>query len=90
MKRLFVIIVLLVLAGFIFSANQLDYGASRPGIYNYYIEHGLADTGALNLVTAIYLDYRVYDTLGEATVFFASALGVYMLLRKLKKRDHDG
>ena len=90
MNRLIVIIVLIVLAGFLFSSIKLDYGAVRPGIYEYYTTEGLADTGALNLVTAIYLDYRVYDTLGEATVFFASALGVYMLLRKLRKGDQDG
>ncbi|MFC1540403.1 hydrogen gas-evolving membrane-bound hydrogenase subunit E [Candidatus Margulisiibacteriota bacterium] len=51
--------------------------------------HGVADTGALNMVTSIYLNYRVYDTLGEATVFFASALGVFMLLRKDKGGGAD-
>jgi multisubunit Na+/H+ antiporter MnhB subunit len=90
MKRALIIIVLVVLGYFIFDAVNLDYGRPRSGVSEYYIAKGVAETGALNLVTAIYLNYRVYDTLGEATVFFASALGVYMLLRKLKKGETDG
>ena len=55
----------------------------------YYLSNGVTDTGALNMVTAIYLDYRAYDTLGEATVFFAAALGVFMLLRKRGEGEKD-
>lgn len=90
MKRVLIIVVLIALGYFILGSAHLDYGRPRSGVAEYYAANGVADTGALNLVTAIYLNYRVYDTLGEATVFFASALGVYMLLRKLKKGEHDG
>lgn len=90
MKRIVVILALAVLGFFILSSVNLDYGRPRPGVAAYYIAHGVEQTGALNLVTAIYLNYRVYDTLGEATIFFASALGVYMLLRKLNKGEPDG
>lgn len=82
MNRITAIIVLLILAFFIFSSVKLDYGHPRAGLSEYFIAYGVAQTGALNMVTAIYLNYRVYDTLGEATVFFAAALGVFMLLRK--------
>lgn len=90
MKRLMIILVLAMLGIFMLGAVDIDYGQVRPGVTHYYITNGVAQTGALNLVTAIYLNYRVYDTLGEATVFFASALGVFMLLRKLKKGETDG
>lgn len=40
-----------------------------------YIRQGLEKTGAANLVSAIILDYRAYDTLGEATVLFTAILG---------------
>jgi len=82
MSRIYAATLLLILAFFLFSAVKLDYGQLRGGVSEYYIARGVAETGALNMVTAIYLNYRVYDTLGEATVFFASALGVFMLLRK--------
>jgi len=38
-------------------------------------------TGATNQVTAVLLDFRAYDTLGEATVIFAAIIGCYALLR---------
>ena len=90
MSRILAITILLILAFFFFSAVKLDYGHMHSALSEYYITHGVAETGALNMVTAIYLNYRVYDTLGEATVFFASALGVFMLLRKGGEGESDG
>ena len=90
MNKVFTVIILIILAFFLFSAVKLDYGHVRHGLSEYYITHGTAETGALNMVTAIYLNYRVYDTLGEATVFFAAALGVFMLLYKEGEDRSDG
>jgi multicomponent Na+:H+ antiporter subunit B len=51
-----------------------------------YIKEGLDDTGAANLVTSVILDYRAYDTLGEATVLFTSIIGATVLLRRKSKK----
>ena len=51
-----------------------------------YVEKGLAETGAANLVSAIILDYRGYDTLGEATVLFTSILGATVILRAKSRK----
>ena len=50
-------------------------------VSNTFIREGLKGTGASNLVTAILLDFRAYDTLGEATVLFTSIIGAIALLR---------
>jgi len=47
-----------------------------------YIEQSLSATGAANVVAAVILDFRAYDTLGEATVLFTSILGAVVILRK--------
>ena len=47
-----------------------------------YIEEGFEKTGAANIVASVVLDYRAYDTLGEATVLFSSILGAVVILRK--------
>ena len=47
-----------------------------------YLEEGLASTGAPNIVAAVLLDYRAYDTLGEATVLFCAVLGALAILRR--------
>jgi hypothetical protein len=47
-----------------------------------YLQTGLQKTGAANVVAAIILDFRGYDTLGEATVIFVSILGSFVILRR--------
>jgi len=47
-----------------------------------YLQTGLAETGAPNLVTAVLLDFRAWDTLGEATVLFCAVLGTVAVLRR--------
>ena len=46
-----------------------------------YIERGLQETGAVNIVAGMILDYRAFDTLGESTVLFIAACAVLILLR---------
>ena len=50
-----------------------------------YIEKGIQETGAVNIVTGMILDYRAFDTLGESTVLFTGAMVVLFLLRKDKE-----
>ena len=52
-----------------------------------YLEKGLEETGAASAVTAVLLDFRGYDTLGEATVLFAAVMGAIVLLRKRARRS---
>ncbi len=56
---------------------------------NRYLQETLRDTGSANAVTSIVLDYRGYDTMGEATVLFASILGALTILRGRSKRGKD-
>lgn len=41
----------------------------------------MQETGAVNIVTGMILDYRAFDTLGESTVLFTAAMVVLFLLR---------
>ena len=52
-----------------------------------YLENGLAEGGATNLVANMILDYRAFDTLGESNVLFAASCAVMMLLWRLDERD---
>jgi len=47
-----------------------------------YLAEGTQKTGAVNIVTAVILDFRAYDTLGEATVLFTSVIGIMAILRR--------
>lgn len=46
-----------------------------------YIESGIQETGAVNFVAGMILDYRAFDTFGESTVLFVAACSVIMLLK---------
>ena len=45
-----------------------------------YVGKGLEETGAVNTVAGVILDYRAFDTLGESHVLFTAACAVLILL----------
>ena len=63
-----------------------EFGAPLLRMAQVYIDQGPTQTGAQNLVAAIILDFRGYDTLGEATVLFTSVAGVIAVLRKVGRK----
>ena len=54
-----------------------------------YIENGLQETGAVNIVTGMILDYRAFDTLGESHVLFIATCTVLILLRADRKDEKE-
>lgn len=52
-----------------------------------YIEQGLKETGAVNIVTGMILDYRAFDTFGESCVLFIASCCVLVLLRIDGQKD---
>ena len=85
-----VIIFVIFLAGIKILATLPDFGTAifaevPQAASQTYISQGLQKTGAANLVTSVILDFRAYDTLGEATVLFTSIIGATVILRKKSK-----
>lgn len=68
-----------------FGRPVIDLVPDAPS--NLYLRDGLEETGAANIVTAILLDYRAYDTLGEATVLFTAIVGAAAILRRKARRE---
>jgi multisubunit Na+/H+ antiporter MnhB subunit len=60
-----------------------QFGQPTMRVAKEYIESGLNKTGAANIVAAIILDFRGYDTLGEATILFTAVMGVLAIMRKV-------
>jgi len=88
-KLLFIVAVLIAVAP-LFSVLPA-FGEPHMHVAERYLQEGARETGAANLVASVILDYRAYDTLGEATVLFVSILGVVTLLRnKTRKVKSDG
>lgn len=57
-----------------------------------YIEDGVEEAGATNIVAGVLLDYRAFDTFGEAAMVFSAAIGVIFLIKDIRftgKEDKD-
>jgi multicomponent Na+:H+ antiporter subunit B len=87
----FVVILLIFLAGIEVFRTLPPFGspifaqlADTPS--QTYIAQALRKTGAANIVTSVILDFRAYDTLGEATVLFTSIIGATVILRKQTRK----
>ena len=46
-----------------------------------YIEEGVQETGAVNMVSGMILDYRAFDTFIESIVFFTAVISVFAVLK---------
>lgn len=65
------------------------FGSPLMTVAKDYLAQGLELTGAANYVMAVLLDFRAYDTLGEATVIFTSIIGAYVILRKVGRKRRE-
>jgi multisubunit Na+/H+ antiporter MnhB subunit len=80
--------VFIVLASVAFK-QMPRFGQPVLKVSQHYITNGFRESGAPNIVTAVLLDYRAYDTLGEATVIFTSIVGALAILRKKGRIRHE-
>lgn len=81
---IFLVIMLLIAVSNLPTFGQADNPVNNE-VSQRYIENGLQETGAVNIVTGMILDYRAFDTLGESHVLFIATCTVLILLRKDKK-----
>lgn len=86
---IFLVVMLLIAVSYLPSYGHADNPVNNE-VSQRYIEKGLEETGAVNIVTGMILDYRAFDTLGESHVLFIATCTVLILLRKDKKKGKNG
>jgi multisubunit Na+/H+ antiporter MnhB subunit len=82
MKKLTKITILLTLFAFLLVSFFYIHPADKfntNGMDDYFIQNAQNQTGSNSVVAAVVFDYRGLDTLGEASVLFAAASGVFIL-----------
>lgn len=86
--RIILTFYLLGLIIFLFSftvAEMPTFGSPVNPAFNEvpqrYLESGVAETGAINIVSSVIIDYRAFDTLGEATVLFVAIAAVIATIK---------
>ena len=86
-NTLSVIVCLGITSVLLFTTSKLP-AFGNPGnpanneVSKRYIEYGVQDTGAVNIVASMILDYRAFDTFGETCVLFAAVCAILVLLRR--------
>jgi len=88
------LITIIFLIAFLYIGYQAISGIPRFGhptmrVASIYIREGLEKVHAANLVSAINLNFRAYDTLGEATILFAAAIGVMAVMRSKGRKKKE-
>ena len=89
-KNLFIIILLTgfgaLLGSFLLTHHE---SLSLPDLPAYYADKTATEVGAANVVTAVIVTYRGFDTLGEVTILFVSAALIAMFLKHSKADLRD-
>jgi multisubunit Na+/H+ antiporter MnhB subunit len=85
---------LTLIAVFAFSVHAFkglpEFGRPTLATAQYYLDHAGQQVKSANIVSAVVLDYRAYDTLGEVTVLFTAILGTFTILRVRKAKKEGG
>lgn len=74
-----VLVVLFALIIFLVELDDINYDSK-----NYYIDNALEEVHSKNIVTGIYLDYRLFDSIFEAGILLVSVAGVIFMAREDK------
>lgn len=93
--RILAVVTCVILVGsLLWAVSYLpEFGAlGSPGtneVTARYINSGIRETGAINYVAGMILDYRAFDTLGESHVLFTACVCVFIMLRLDKNETWD-
>lgn len=60
----------------------LESNPAHNEVMDKYTNDAMTDTGAVNIVSAMILDYRAFDTFIEASVIFTGLICIMTVLKK--------
>jgi|GEM_PF-865569 len=93
MRKIISLILISTFGGLMFTKfwgyNFISNGLAR----DYFINNVLEQVGSRNIVTGIYLDYRLYDSLFEAGILLIAVAGIIFMAKKDEGKiggDKDG
>ena len=85
-KLVGLILIIIIATGAYLCLSNIPFGLSKEGVGEYYKDQGVKQTGSVNIVTSVVLNYRGFDTLGEVTILFIAALGLGAVLATVKNK----
>ncbi len=98
MKKVFVLILLAIIGYFlVLTFNEIPFGenrigaidADKPTVAGYYLSNTVEKSRVANVITAIVVNYRGLDTLGEVSVLFLASTGIASILYRRKEEEEE-
>lgn len=81
-KRIAILIVTIL---FVFLVMVIDIERIDSTSKDYFIKESFNDVHSKNIVTGIYLDYRLFDSIFEAGILLVSVAGVIFMTKEDEK-----
>ncbi|MGM0509640.1 MAG: hydrogen gas-evolving membrane-bound hydrogenase subunit E [Thermoplasmatota archaeon] len=89
-KKIATFISIVLFVSLLIFTLQMDYSDKEHSSLNDFYRENADSTGATNLVEAIILDFRAYDTFGEVMVLYIAIAGVIILSKRLGSDGERG
>ena len=90
LKNLLIALVLAVMAYMLYNVySTYETRTELTGMSQHFASQGAEEVGAANLVTAIVVTYRGFDTLGEVTILFLTASIIAFFLKLKDEEDEN-
>lgn len=77
-KIILSLMLMLILISFYTSINSISNYTNNLS-NEYFIRNSIIETGSKNIVTAIYLDYRLFDSIFEAGILLITVSGIIFI-----------
>lgn len=81
-KKFLVVVFLLVIFINLVSIIDSSYLNYKSFSYDYFVQNTMKEIGAKNIITGIYLEYRLFDSLFEAGILLIVVAGVLFMNKK--------
>ena len=78
----FVFVIIFLYVGYLALKELPTFGQPIMRVSQFYLQDAKNLSKATNIVGSVILNFRAYDTLGEATVLFAAVIGVLAIMRR--------
>jgi len=93
MRKVLAVLLLSIIGYYMVNSfSQIPFGENRDTVGDYYLNTTVEKTGSVNTITAIVVNYRGFDTLGEVTVLFLASTGLAAILfdnrGRKRRRQH--
>ncbi len=90
-RRIIILLFVIIISIFAIFLHETYSENMYPDAYHTYIERGYEETKVRNLVSAIYLNYRVFDTIFETILLAISVTAVVYFAApwEIHKEDED-